>query len=81
MFKRLFTILTLLTAAMLAGAQSNLWPNPGFESWNPQLDLPGDTEWQWTYRDLNRKRSSFEVPSWTAAAAPSSPMTRTASSK
>ena len=60
MLKRILTLLPLFGAAAL-GAQTNLWPNPGFETWNRELDLPGDVAWQWTYRDLNRNRSSFAV--------------------
>ncbi len=60
MLKRILSLLPLFGAAAL-GAQTNLWPNPGFETWNRELDLPGDVAWQWTYRDLNRNRSSFAV--------------------
>ena len=68
--RHLFSALLLLLPGMGAAAEGeNLFPNPGFETWNTALDLPGDVQWQWTFRDQNLGRKSFSILERSAAEA------------
>lgn len=58
---RIFPLLTIFFGTVLLNAQTNLWPNPGFENWDKKADLPTGTEWQWTFRDLTLGRNSFAI--------------------
>ena len=40
--------LLLLSGCAAMTAENNLWPNPGFESWNDADNKPASPAWRWS---------------------------------
>lgn len=49
----------LLCCCGILAAQTNMWPNPGFETWNEKDNKPTDVAWRWSF-PKSKEGNEFE---------------------
>ena len=52
MKNRLLSGILFLAGTVMTATEPNLWPNPGFESWNETDNKPASPAWRWSIQKM-----------------------------